>query len=76
MKGDIAVAGFMLTAEDWQELDAASRAELVAVITQRDRPRLARGSGPIAVAPDPGEAAELAPEIELVTELDDELEDA
>jgi hypothetical protein len=47
MKGDIAVAGFVLTAEEWLTLDAASRAELEDVILERDEPRLARGSGPI-----------------------------
>ncbi len=35
MKGDIAFVGFMLTAEEWQELDAASRAALIAVATRR-----------------------------------------
>ncbi|HEY4182324.1 MAG TPA: hypothetical protein VGM90_36075 [Kofleriaceae bacterium] len=52
MKGDIAVAGFMMTAEEWQELDPQSRSELVAVITRRDEPRLARGSGEFAVVGD------------------------
>jgi hypothetical protein len=36
MKGDIAVAGLMITAEEWQALDAASRAQLVDVITHRE----------------------------------------
>lgn len=36
MKGDIAVAGLMITAEEWQALDAASRAEVIAVITRRE----------------------------------------
>jgi hypothetical protein len=36
MKGDIAVAGLMITAEEWQALDAASRAEVVSVITRRE----------------------------------------
>lgn len=48
MKGDIAVAGLMITAEEWQALDAASRAQLVAVITRQDQ--LAAGSGPIPLA--------------------------
>jgi hypothetical protein len=39
----------MMTAEEWQELDPQSRAQLVAVITYRDEPRLARGSGEFAV---------------------------
>ena len=35
MKGDIALAGFMLTAEEWQAFDTDTRAELVAVMTRR-----------------------------------------
>ena len=38
MKGDIALAGFVLTAEEWQALDAASRAELVAAAARHDDP--------------------------------------
>jgi hypothetical protein len=50
MKGDIAVAGFMMTAEEWQALDVASRAQLVDVITRKD-PQIATGSGPVVVEP-------------------------
>jgi hypothetical protein len=60
MKGDIAVAGFRMTAEEWQSLDPASRAELVAVITRRDEAvQLAAGSGPIPLElePDPESGA-------------------
>lgn len=60
MKGDIAVAGFRMTAEEWQALDPASRAELVAVITRRDEAvHLAAGSGPIPLElePDPESGA-------------------
>ena len=35
MKGDIALAGFMLTAEEWQAFDSDTRAELVSVMTRR-----------------------------------------
>jgi hypothetical protein len=35
MKGDIAFAGFVLTAEEWQALDADARAQLIAVATRR-----------------------------------------
>ncbi|HEY5951965.1 MAG TPA: hypothetical protein VIV40_40995 [Kofleriaceae bacterium] len=38
MKGDIAFVGFMLTADEWQELDAQSRAQLIAVATRRTDP--------------------------------------
>jgi hypothetical protein len=34
MQGDIALAGFMLTAEEWNALDAPSRALLIAVATK------------------------------------------
>lgn len=57
MKGDIAFAGFMLTAEEWQALDAEARAQLIAVATRRADPwlapavcepeALAEGSGPL-----------------------------
>jgi len=35
MKGDIALAGFMLTAEEWQAFDSETRAQLCAVATRR-----------------------------------------
>ncbi len=38
MKGDIALAGFVLTHEEWQSLDAVSRAQLIAAAFQRDAP--------------------------------------
>jgi hypothetical protein len=38
MKGDIALAGFVLTAEEWEALDALSRAQLVAAATRQDEP--------------------------------------
>ena len=34
MKGDIALAGFWMTAEEWEALDAPSRALLMAVATK------------------------------------------
>ena len=57
MKGDIAFAGFVLTAAEWQELDPESRAQLIAVATRKEDPwlageafvpqaRMAEGSGP------------------------------
>lgn len=51
MKGDIAFAGFVLSAEDWQELDPETRAQLISIATEGDsgdaaRPaRLAEGTG-------------------------------
>ncbi len=63
MKGDIAIAGFYLTAEEWQALDTVSRATLVAAATKRLEalnivaPVIAAGSEPTA-APIPSEAAE------------------
>jgi hypothetical protein len=32
MNGDIALAGYVLTMQEWQELDPASRAQLVAAV--------------------------------------------
>ena len=53
MKGDIAIAGFYLTAEEWQALDTMSRAQLVALATKRHEPVvtpvLATGSEPNAL---------------------------
>ena len=34
MQGDIALAGFMMTAEEWKALDAPSRALLMAIATK------------------------------------------
>jgi len=60
MKGDIALAGFVLTAEEWAELDPDARSQLLAVALRRDEPwvpaappvappqaALALGSGPV-----------------------------
>ena len=38
--GDIALAGFVLTAEEWHALDAISRAQLIAAAYHRDAPWL------------------------------------
>jgi hypothetical protein len=35
MQGDVALAGYVLTAEEWQALDAASRAQLVEAAAER-----------------------------------------
>ncbi len=54
MKGDIALAGFVLTQEEWQALDPVSRAQLVSAAMRRDEPWVATaaGSGPIELAPE------------------------
>ena len=53
MQGDIALAGFVLTKEEWQALDAVSRAQLVSVALRRDEPApTAAGSGPIELVAD------------------------
>jgi len=53
MKGDIALAGYVLTAEEWEALDVASRVTLIAAAMRRDRPaavpepsRFPEGSAP------------------------------
>lgn len=68
MKGDIAFAGFVLTAAEWQELDPEARAQLIAVATRRADPwlaapidgRIADGSGPL----DTEEFLDLEPELD------------
>jgi hypothetical protein len=61
MKGDIAFAGFVLTAEEWQALDSDARAQLIAVATRRDPwlgafppplEPIAEGSGPLEIEHD------------------------
>ena len=55
MKGDVALAGFVMTAEEWAQLDSESRSQLLTVALRRDepptpapqRPAPALGSGPI-----------------------------
>ncbi|MGE0400671.1 MAG: hypothetical protein AB7T06_28430 [Kofleriaceae bacterium] len=77
MKGDIAVAGLMITAEEWKALDAASRAELVDVITRREEPAgavvtpaiLAEGTNPSIEV----RAVSEAPEVPEVPEVIEEL---
>jgi len=55
MKGDIGFVGFMITADEWQELDMEARATLIAVATRRADPwlptemNLAEGSGPMEI---------------------------
>lgn len=36
MRGDIALAGFVLTAEEWEALDVASRVQLITAVMRRD----------------------------------------
>jgi hypothetical protein len=43
MKGDIALAGFVLTAEEWEALDPPSRAQLLAATSRRDDPWVVGG---------------------------------
>jgi hypothetical protein len=59
MKGDIALAGFVLTEEEWQALDPVSRAQLVSAALRRDEPWTpsASGSGPIPLAPPADESS-------------------
>jgi hypothetical protein len=57
MKGDIALAGFVLTHEEWQSLDAISRAQLLAAAFQRDAPWLAAPLAEMLSGPIPDETA-------------------
>jgi hypothetical protein len=49
MRGDIALAGYVLTAEEWEALDAVSRVQLITAMMQRD---------PWAAVPAPAEFPE------------------
>jgi hypothetical protein len=70
MKGDIAFAGFVLTAGEWQELDSESRAQLIAVATRKEDPWLASDM----FAPDPQPLAEGSGPFELEEFIDLELD--
>jgi hypothetical protein len=75
MKGDIGFVGFMLTAEEWQQLDADSRAALIAVATRRVQPpppprRFPDGTGKHEVLD------VLDEELDTLLVADDVLEDA
>ncbi len=75
MKGDIGFVGFMLTADEWQELDADSRAVLIAVATRRAQPpppprRFPDGTGKHEVLD------VLDEELDTLLVADDVLEDA
>ncbi|HTL37816.1 MAG TPA: hypothetical protein VL326_32015 [Kofleriaceae bacterium] len=74
MKGDIAFAGFVLTADEWLELDHDARSQLIAVATRQTDPwiaapadpmRLAEGSGPL----DSEDIVEL--DVEPLSEVDE-----
>ena len=49
MKGDIALAGYVLTAEEWEAMDAVTRVSLITAVMQRD---------PWAAVPQPAEFPE------------------
>ena len=44
MSTDIALAGFVLTAEEWDELDVRARDELIAIAERRAEPWLVRSA--------------------------------
>ncbi len=56
--GHIELAGFVITKEEWQGMDATARAQLLRAATRRDEPwvpsappplRMAHGTGPVKV---------------------------
>lgn len=67
MKGDIGFVGFMLTAEEWQELDPQSRAQLIAVATRR--------ADPFTDPQPPRRMPEGTGKHEVIDVIDDELDD-
>ncbi|HEX5061327.1 MAG TPA: hypothetical protein VFV99_18295 [Kofleriaceae bacterium] len=66
MRGDIAFVGFMMTAEEWQELDPESRAQLIAVATRRADPDVPQSA--------PRRFPDGTGKHEIVESIDDELE--
>ena len=48
MKGNISLAGFMLTADEWESLDPLSRAELVAAASPTNEAWVVAPLGPLA----------------------------
>jgi hypothetical protein len=60
MKGDIALAGFLMTVEEWEALDPASRALLVTLATRADDPWVVRSLS--GVLSEPAARADLASE--------------
>ena len=78
MKGDIGFVGFMLTADEWQELDAQSRAQLIAVATRRSEPRQQAVQAELARGNDvarPRRFPEGTGKHEIVESIDDELDE-
>jgi hypothetical protein len=62
MQADITLAGFMLTVEEWEQLDLQAREELVTASIRRDEPwvvRRARG----LLADRPVADAQLSPQL-------------
>lgn len=59
MKGDIELAGFVISQEEWKGMDPRHRAQLVRAATRRDEPWIAprrdAGQGPTSVAITAGE---------------------
>ncbi|NVB81886.1 MAG: hypothetical protein HOV81_26125 [Kofleriaceae bacterium] len=78
MKGDIAFVGFVLTAEEWRDLDAESRAALCAVATRTHDDwlpqRLARSSDAPPVS-EPAAFAEGSGPLEVTEYVDLDLND-
>ena len=48
MKGNISLAGFMLTTDEWESLDPLSRAELVAAASPTNEAWVVAPLGPLA----------------------------
>lgn len=57
MKGDIAIAGFVWTAEEWQAFDADARAQLIAAVARRGEGVVSMPLGGVISEPTDDEAA-------------------
>jgi hypothetical protein len=53
MTPDIALAGFVMTREEWLELDEVSRAQLIAISLPREQPSIVASLVETLIAPVP-----------------------
>lgn len=58
MKGDIAIAGFVLTAEEWLALDPFTRAQLVTVAARREEAWVVAPATGVLSEPNPAAATD------------------
>jgi hypothetical protein len=57
MRGDITLAGFLLTAEEWQSFDSTARAQLVTVAARREEAAVVEPLAGVSSEPTDNESA-------------------